>query len=212
MSFLNNFNLTVTSSGLPPIIIPDKYVNGTAYNNSSVTIYFTFFYSDESRIEYAVARGHVLEIKNVKLTRIEIYTKGSDVGIINYNFILSDKPFGTPIIKVLPSSSVIGTLVLLDYTTTPLSANGTWSSAVDSDVNVGRIVGSVFADQIGTLYIQQSPDGTNWDVVDSYSISASKGIGFSIEKVLPYAQVYYVNGSTAQTTFRLYVYRRLRLI
>ena len=103
-------------------------------------------------------------------------------------------------------------LVLLDYRVTPLGANASWTSAVDSDPATGRIVGSVYADQAGTLYIEQSPDNVNWDIVDSFSVSAGAGFGFSVEKVCPYARVRYVNGATAQTVFRLYVYKRLRVI
>jgi hypothetical protein len=105
-----------------------------------------------------------------------------------------------------------GRLVLLASTTTPLTAGGSWASSVDSDVSAGRIVGSVFADQAGTLYVEQSPDNANWDVVDSFSVSANAGFGFSVEKVCPYARVRYVNGATAQTVFRLYVFKRLRVI
>jgi len=105
-----------------------------------------------------------------------------------------------------------GKLVLLASTTTPLAAGDSWTSAVDSDVLTGRVVGSVFADQAGTLYIEQSPNNTNWDIVDSFSVSANAGLGFSVEKVVPYARVRYVNGATAQTVFRLYVYVRKRVI
>jgi hypothetical protein len=107
--------------------------------------------------------------------------------------------------------SEIGTLTSLSYTTTPLGASGSWTSDVDSSLNTGRIVGTVLADQSGTLYVEQSPDNTNWDVVDSFSVSAGSGIGFSVEKVAQYTRVRYVNGATAQTAFRLYVWRRLRV-
>jgi hypothetical protein len=106
----------------------------------------------------------------------------------------------------------IGQLVLLGSTTTPLAANASWTSPVDSSDITGRIVGSVFANQPGTLHIEQSPDNVNWDVVDSFPVTASQGFGFSVEKVLPYARVRYVNGTVNQTVFRLYVYRRLRVI
>jgi hypothetical protein len=106
----------------------------------------------------------------------------------------------------------LGKLVLIDYTTTALAAGASWTSTVDSDPATGRIVGSVYADQAGTLYVEQSPDGTNWDVVDSFSISAGAGLGFSVEKVCPYARVRYVNGATAQSVFRLYVFKRMRVL
>jgi hypothetical protein len=104
-----------------------------------------------------------------------------------------------------------GLLELVAYTTTPLPANGTWTSSTEGALITGRLVGSCYSDQSGTLYIEQSPDGTHWDVVDSFSVTGGSGIGFSVEKVCPYARVRYVNGATAQSVFRLYVYRRLRI-
>jgi len=105
----------------------------------------------------------------------------------------------------------IGKLVLFSYTTTPLAANASWTSSVDDSPYTRFICGSVYADQPGTLYVEQSPDGSNWDVVDSFSVPAGTGLKFSVEKVLPYVRVRYVNGANSQEVFRLYVYRRLRL-
>ena len=113
---------------------------------------------------------------------------------------------------ILSKIDELGKLVLIDYTVTPLGANASWISKVDDDPATGRVVGSVYADQAGTIYIEQSPNGTNWDVVDSFSVTGGAGLGFTVEKVCPYARVRYVNGATAQTTFRLYVYKRLRVI
>ena len=70
-------------------------------------------------------------------------------------------------------------------------------------------MGTVYADVDGTLKIQQSPDGTNWDVETSISVTGGEGKGFSVEIVAPYMRVVYENGSTAQSVFRLYVYLRV---
>lgn len=68
-----------------------------------------------------------------------------------------------------------------------------------------RITGSVFADQAGTIYIEQSGDGgTNWDVSTSYALSAGASSGFSEEILLPYVRVRYVNGATNQGAFRIF--------
>ena len=109
------------------------------------------------------------------------------------------------------SLAEIGSLIALGSTTTALAADASWTSLVDNALNTGRIVGSVFADQAGTLYIEQSPDNTNWDIVDSFSVSANAGLGFSVEKVVQYTRVRYVNSTVAQTAFRLYIWKRLRI-
>ena len=105
----------------------------------------------------------------------------------------------------------LGKLVLFSYTTTPLAANASWTSSVDDSPYTRFICGSVYANQPGTLYVEQSPDGSNWDIVESFSVSAGAGLKFSVEKVAGYARVRYVNGANSQTVFRLYVYRRLRV-
>jgi len=94
------------------------------------------------------------------------------------------------------------------YTTTALAASGSYTSSSIITNGHSRITGSVFADQAGTLNVQQSSDGTNWDVVSSFSVLASAGTGFSVELVCPYVRLNYVNGATAQTVFRLYSFFR----
>ena len=87
----------------------------------------------------------------------------------------------------------------------PLAASATYTSTTLSLGVYDKIVGSVFADQTGTLDVNQSYDGTHWDVQSSITVSASTPTGFNISVVAPYAQLVYTNGATAQTVFRLNV-------
>ena len=97
---------------------------------------------------------------------------------------------------------------VLASTTTALGANASYTSGSFTVSGYGRIVGSCYADQAGTLYVEQSSDGTNFDVQSTFSYSAGALLGFSVEVVAPTARVRYVNGATAQTVFRLYVRAR----
>jgi hypothetical protein len=110
-------------------------------------------------------------------------------------------------------------LVLLDYTTTPLpkAVRAIWISRVDDDPMTDRIVGTVYSDAEGILYVEQSPDGENWDVSTKFEVSPSllkNSFGFSVEKVAQYARVRYIDMTrttdVGQTTFRLYVYAKRR--
>ena len=94
-----------------------------------------------------------------------------------------------------------------EATRTPLGANETYTSATLMADTYDTIVGTVFADQAGTLYIEQSNNGTNWDLSTSNSISASTGEAISEVIVAPYFRARYVNGATPQTAFRLTVKR-----
>lgn len=89
-------------------------------------------------------------------------------------------------------------------TTTPLGANAVWSSVIFSVESISQVVGSVFANQAGTLSIQQSYDQSNWDISSDYSIPISDGKGFQEDIVAPFLKVVYTNGPIAQTQFRLF--------
>ena len=106
----------------------------------------------------------------------------------------------------------IGKLELHDFTLTALKANETWISKSESSLETGRVVGLIYADVSGTIYIEQSGDGLSWDVIDSYSVTGGSGLGFTIQKVAQHARVRYVNGVADQTVLRLYVYKRARMI
>lgn len=87
--------------------------------------------------------------------------------------------------------------------TAALDADNTWTSPTKLRERHDSVQGTVFADQGGSLYIEQSPDGTNWDVSAEYTIAASDGKGFSENLVAPFWRIRFVNGSTPQTTFRI---------
>ena len=93
---------------------------------------------------------------------------------------------------------------LLNSTATPLGDGATYTGAAFSVETYGRIVGSVYSDRAGTLYIDQRNDGTNWDVVSSFTYTAADTMGFSVEVVGTEARVRFTNSAgAAQTTFRL---------
>lgn len=68
---------------------------------------------------------------------------------------------------------------------------------------------SIFADQASAangLAMQQSSDGTNWDIVDSYTVAAQSAGGgktYSVQSAAKWFRVVYTNGGTNQGAFRL---------
>jgi len=107
----------------------------------------------------------------------------------------------------VPISHAVRPRELVASTTTPLTANASWTSASIDMLNYTKLYVTVFANQAGTLYIEQSPDGTNWDVTESISVSANVGEAVVREIAARYCRVRYVNGAAAQTVFRLYIWR-----
>ncbi len=108
----------------------------------------------------------------------------------------------------VPYNELRGSLPALDSTTTPLAASGTYTTANPFLLSPYRsIVGSAYADQDGTLLIEQSPDGTNWDVQSTVTVTGGSPTGgFTIDIINPYGRLVYTNGATAQTMFRLYAW------
>jgi hypothetical protein len=95
------------------------------------------------------------------------------------------------------------------FTTTPLAANASYYGS-SKDYLFGRsgfmgcLAYSDVASATDGFSIQQSLDGSNWDLYTAAtSVSAGVGAGIKAAVVARYARVRYVNGGTDQTTFRL---------
>jgi|ERR1700747_1157151 len=96
-------------------------------------------------------------------------------------------------------------------TTVPLGSNGVWDSSVNSypgypaQTNYQKLLqGTVFSDHSGSLAVEQSGDGTHWDWVDTIAVTGGTAGKISVQVVAPWIKMIYTNGSTAQTTFRLF--------
>lgn len=73
---------------------------------------------------------------------------------------------------------------------------------------------AVFADQASAtngLSMQQSSNGTNWDITDAYSIPASTGKIFSLAPAATFFRLVYTNGAVATTNLRIQVTYHLTL-
>lgn len=86
---------------------------------------------------------------------------------------------------------------------TPLGIGATWTSAsFDTSINGGYLTGLFYADQNGTHYVEESLDGTTWDIVhqDAYvALSIMLETHLSHSK---YIRHKFTNGATGQGTFR----------
>jgi len=63
--------------------------------------------------------------------------------------------------------------------------------------------GTVFSDQSGTLHVEQSADGVNWDTDSTTAVTGGTGAAWEVTPVAGYWRLRYVNGATPQTVFRL---------
>lgn len=89
--------------------------------------------------------------------------------------------------------------------TANLSSGSTFTGTATATLGVAGLQVSLKTDQNCTVYVDQSPDATNWDITDSFTYYYSKGgNGWTIQAVNSYVRVRVTNnGASATTYFRL---------
>ncbi|AVX21588.1 hypothetical protein SAMN02745885_01663 [Carboxydocella sporoproducens DSM 16521] len=94
--------------------------------------------------------------------------------------------------------------------TTALAASATYTGSTrdlgtDGNNYPAFAIARAYADQPGTLYIEQSRDGTIWRsaVGDSIALAAGETRTLTVRLLARYWRVKYVNGATAQGSFEL---------
>ena len=95
-----------------------------------------------------------------------------------------------------------GMISTVNSTSTPLAGDATFTGTADLSPHTDVIV-TLKSDVAGTLYVDLSIDGTNWDTSIPFDCAAGAGEFHSIVKGSRYCRVRYVNGSSAQSYFRL---------
>lgn len=87
---------------------------------------------------------------------------------------------------------------------TALAAGATFTGATRDALGYASMVVAVKTDQNGTLYIEFSPDGTNWDSSLSFSVTAGTRDVHRLTVTNKYCRVRFTNTSASpQTYFRL---------
>jgi len=93
-------------------------------------------------------------------------------------------------------------------TATPLGIAGIFTGTIRDILNYSVVGVAVFSDQVSAddgLSIEFSPDGTNWDHCDIFTIPANDGKIFTIQPAAKYFRIIYTNGGVAQGVFRLQI-------
>ena len=99
-----------------------------------------------------------------------------------------------------------GELSTLNSSSTPLAADAVYIGSAENLLNESVLIVTVYSDVASAtdgLMIQWSPDGTNWDGSDVFTIPAATQKTFTFQPVTVFFRVSYTNGGTDQTAFRL---------
>lgn len=131
------------------------------------------------------------------------YTSGTATITMRSSLATSGVYLNFPEVTALESS--------VNSTTTPLGIGGVFTGNAEDLLNYVGVNISVYSDQasaVNGLSVQFSPDGTNWDQITTYSISAATGFITFANTDSRYFRIVYTNGSIAQTVFRLKCIKR----
>lgn len=86
-----------------------------------------------------------------------------------------------------------------------LAANASYTDEAFSSPG-DSLVGAVFSDQSGTLFLEQSLDnGSTWALSTSIAVTGGTAVKFSEPVYVSRCRARYVNGSTAQNKFDLVI-------
>lgn len=91
----------------------------------------------------------------------------------------------------------------VNSSTTPLSAAGVFTGTSVDTGEYSTITVSAYSDQSGTLSIQFSSNGTDWDISQEYPITANTGFTETTNIGAQFFRIQFTNEAVAQTIFRL---------
>lgn len=97
-------------------------------------------------------------------------------------------------------------------TTATLLANATFTGNAESTLGFNALAVEVESDQasaVNGLKVQQSPDGTNWDIEDHFSILAATALPMTVPVRSSFYRIVYVNGAVNQTNNRIQVVKKV---
>lgn len=101
-----------------------------------------------------------------------------------------------------------GVISAVNSTTANLAGGAVFTGTSEEVKNYAAIQVSIFSSHVSAtdgLSLQQSSDGTNWDVTDTYTIPATTGKVFSIQPAARFFRLVYTNGATLTTSLRIQI-------
>lgn len=101
--------------------------------------------------------------------------------------------------SVQPNNAVDAT----NSSTTPLGGGATFTGTSRDVLQYAAVEVFAYSDVAGTLYLDFSTNGTNWDLSIPYALTAGSTLDVPSGPHTRYFRVRYVNGGGAQATFRL---------
>lgn len=99
-----------------------------------------------------------------------------------------------------------GLISAANSSTANLAAGAVFTGTSEEVTQYTSVTVSIYTSHVNAtdgLQMQQSMDGTNWDIIDAYNIPATTGKTFAVHCVARYFRLVYTNGATATTSLRI---------
>lgn len=103
----------------------------------------------------------------------------------------------------LATRTITGAPSVSNNTTALLGAGATWTGTGEDVSAYGSVVVATKSDLAGTLYMEFSPDGTNWDSSLSFTVAAAVNEVHRLSVTRRYYRARYTNTAGTQAYFRL---------
>jgi hypothetical protein len=189
-------------SGLPTVAVSGNIIIGSVSANVD-SIYVqsgTMYVSSGNFIGSVFQSTNPWITSGTSTVAGSIYATGS-INVANYN--------GSTVVSNFPSLYTIQQNATQDNNNSSsgiLIAGGSFVGSATSTLGVNAIQVSLKTDRNCKIFVEQSPDGSNWDLSDSYNYYKSLGnFGLTVQAINSYVRVRVNNQDTTGSTsyFRL---------
>lgn len=106
----------------------------------------------------------------------------------------------------IKSNAAAGTISTNNSSTANLGSGAVFTGTADDVATYSEIRVSIFSSHASAtdgLSLQQSSDSTNWDITDTYTMSAASGKTVVVPRQARYFRLVYTNGGTLTTSLRI---------
>lgn len=132
-------------------------------------------------------------------THIRVRAADFTSGTVGVRLVLS--PFAAPIGGVFADVQQNVMPSIYNNSTVNLASGASFTGSSESALGTAGLQISFKSDQQCTVTVQQSPDGTNWDIVDSWPVNANIGFSTTVQAVSTYYRTVVTNNGASTTTY-----------
>jgi hypothetical protein len=143
-------------------------------------------------------------------TKIDTRTVGAGTDEHRQVVVLGDPTTAANVAAVLGTGNLsvapVNVVSTANSTTSVLGAGAAFTGTSEDILAYAMVFVNVFASHASAtdgLSIQMSSNGTNWDIVDTYTVAATASKVIAVNPAAQFFRIVYTNGGTLQTSFRL---------